>query len=369
MFELKAESGGARSGILNTKYRKVETPFYMPVGTKVAVKNMLPEDLYAVNTEAIICNAFLLSLRPGTEVIKNAGGIHRYMNFNRCIFTDSGGFQVLSRSMLVDRTERAVRFKDPFSGVKHTLTPERSIQIQHDLGADVAMCLDDVPHYGNDYGYIADSTRRTHDWAERCVAAKKYTDDKQLLFGITQGGTFKDLREKSARKINSLDVDGVALGGLAIGEPGEATVQALRWQLPLIDRDKPRYFMGLGSPDTMLEAVELGCDIFDSVYPTKNARRGTLFTRSGPIKISAGRYKQDFGPIEEGCRCYTCRNFSKSYVGHLLFVRETLGLRLATIHNLHFMQKLMEDIRKSTKANDFARFKADFLKNYRPKTL
>ncbi|MBW3010678.1 tRNA guanosine(34) transglycosylase Tgt [Candidatus Woesearchaeota archaeon] len=369
MFELKAESGGARCGILHTKHGKVESPFYMPVGTKVAVKNMLPEELYAMNVNAIICNAFILSLRPGIDIIKDAGGIHNYMKFNRCIFTDSGGFQVLSKSMLVEVNDRAVRFKDPFSGVKHTLTPEKSIQIQHDLGADVAMCLDDVPHYGRDYDYIAGSVKRTHLWAERCITAKKYTDDKQLLFGITQGGTFKDLREKSAKKMNELKIDGVAFGGLAIGESQKETVQALKWQLPLIDKNKPRYFMGLGSPDTMLHAIELGCDIFDSVYPTKNARRGTLFTREGPIKIGAGKYKRDFGPVEEDCKCYTCRNFSKSYVGHLLFVKETLGMRLATIHNLHFMQKLFEDIREAIKANEFAQFKAEFLKNYRPKAL
>ncbi|MCK4670147.1 MAG: tRNA guanosine(34) transglycosylase Tgt [Nanoarchaeota archaeon] len=367
MFELKAESGGARCGVLHTKHGKVESPFYMPVGTKAAVKNMLPEELYRMNVNAIICNAFILSLRPGIDIIKQGGGIHKYMNFDRCIFTDSGGFQVLSKTMLVDLNDRAIRFRDPFSGVKQTLTPEKSIQIQHGLGADVAMCLDDVPHYGRDYDYIAGAVKRTHAWAERCIVAKKYTDEKQLLFGITQGGTFKDLREKSAKKINEMKLDGVAFGGLAIGESKEQAVQALNWQLPHIDKDKPRYFMGLGSPDTILEAIDIGCDIFDSVYPTKNARRGTLFTGNGPIKISS--FKRDYGPIEEGCECYTCKNFSRSYVAHLLFVKETLGLRLATIHNLHFMQKMIEDARTAIKNNEFSTFKQEFLKRLKPKAL
>ncbi|MBW3017626.1 tRNA guanosine(34) transglycosylase Tgt [Candidatus Woesearchaeota archaeon] len=373
MFEITAQDREARTGLLHTAHGKLKTPFYMPVGTKASVKNISPEELKSFNTECIICNAFHLLLSPGSKVIQEFGGLHRYMNWEKGIFTDSGGFQVLSEEFLLERNDKRILFQDTINNRKHELTPEDSMQIQLELGSDVAMALDDVPHFGKDYDYIQDATRRTHLWAERCLEEHNRLkeigiakiNNKQLLFGITQGGTFPDLRKASAKKINELDFDGIAFGGLCIGEEMQKTFDMVRLQIPLLGKEKARYVMGMGTPEEILECISMGIDCFDSIFPTQNARRGSLFTKKGIMHLNKGRFKYDFNAIDEDCECYTCKNFSRSYVYHLLDTKELFGLRLATIHNLHFIQKLVTDARAAIEENRFEKYKKEFLAEYK----
>lgn len=362
MFQIKHEEEGARTGVLKLNSGKVRTPFFMPVGTKAAVKNITPEMLRETGTECLISNAFILSLRPGAKVINEVGGIHKYMRWKRGIFTDSGGFQILSKDFLIKKSDQGVKFRDPYSGKKDVFTPEDSIDIQNKIGSDVAMCLDDVPHYGRSEEYHADTVARTARWALRCKEA--HDNPKQLLFGIAQGGTHNDLRKKSAEMINSIGFDGYALGGLCLGESKTELKKSIVAQNSGFDADKPKYVMGMGSPDDIIEAVSLGIDCFDSIYPTQNARRGSLFTKQGTLKMGSGKYKNDYRPIEEGCKCYTCKNYTRSYVHHLLTVHETLGLTLAALHNITFMQNFMKEIRDAIKKGEFADYRKEFLKNY-----
>ncbi|MBD3259038.1 tRNA guanosine(34) transglycosylase Tgt [Candidatus Woesearchaeota archaeon] len=372
MFEITSQDGEARTGLLHTKHGRLKTPFYMPVGTKASVKNISPKELADFKTESIICNAFHLLLSPGSKVIQEFGGLHRYMNWEKGIFTDSGGFQVLSEEFLLERNDKRILFQDKKNNRKHELTPEDSMQIQSELGSDVAMALDDVPHFGRDYDYIKDATRRTHLWAERCLKEhdrlKKENiasiNPKQLLFGITQGGTFPDLRKASAKKINALEFDGIAFGGLCIGEKMEKTFEMIKMQIPLLDKNKARYVMGMGTPQEILESISMGIDCFDSIFPTQNARRGSLFTKNGILHLNKGRFKYDFDPVEKDCECYACRNFSRSYIYHLLETKELFGLRLATIHNLHFIQKVVTDARTAIEENRFEKYKKEFLFSY-----
>ena len=362
MFTIKKTDGKARTGVLKLNSCVVNTPFFMPVGTKGTVKNLTPEQVLETGTECLISNAFIISLRPGVDVIEGQGQIHEFMKWSRGIFTDSGGFQILSKDFLVRKNEKGVYFRDPYSGTKGLFTPEDSVSIQNKIGSDVAMCLDDVPHYGKDREYMEDTLVRTTAWAARCKKAHK--NSKQLLFGICQGGTYSDLRERSAKEINSIGFDGYAFGGLCIGESKKELVKAIESSVSQFDDDKPRYVMGMGSPDDIVVAVGLGCDCFDSIYPTQNARRGSLFTREGTIKIGAGKYKHDSSPIDKKCKCYACKNFSRSYIRHLLATHEQLGKTLAAIHNITFMQELMKDIREAISSGNYSEFQEEFLKKY-----
>lgn len=363
-FQLKDSDSksAARTGILKTRHGKIQTPFFMPIATKGAFKIMRQEDLTKMGVESLISNSFILYLKPGLEVLDKFKGIHKFMNWNKCIFTDSGGFQVLSKGFLHSLDEKGAVFKNPYTNQKELLRPEDAVQIQQRVGSDVAMALDDVPHYGNDKDYVAEATRITHLWAQRCIDA--HTDKKQLLFGICQGGVFKDLREKSAKFIDSLGFDGVALGGLGIGEGRENMYKAVKFAIPKISVDKPKYLMGVGSPEDILESVSLGVDCFDSRYPTQNARHGTLFTKYGNINIEKSVYREDTGPIDAGCNCYVCKNFSRAYIHHITKTKEPIREYLNSIHNLTFIQDLVVDIRKSIEEENFVKFRKEFLKDF-----
>lgn len=362
MFKVTHESGSARVGKLKLRSKTVNTPFFMPVGTKATVKNLSPRQLEKTGTECIIANSFVLSLRPGEDLIKKFGGLHKFMHWKKGIFTDSGGFQAGSKDFLLKITDEGIHFRNPYTSSKELLTPEKAVKIQEALGSDVAMMLDDMPHPTSNKEVVKQSVERTHAWAKRCLDAKQ--DKKQLLFGISQGGVYKDLREHSAKTINSMPFDGLAIGGLAIGETKIQMFDALKATLPHYDKKRPRYMMGLGSPEDIVVAVEHGVDCFDSIYPTQNARRATILTFDGPVHYKTAKYAKDFSPLEKDCDCYTCKNFTKAYVHHLLKTHENFGLTLATIHNVRFMQRLMEKIREAIKEDKYSKFKKNFLKRY-----
>jgi queuine tRNA-ribosyltransferase len=361
-FKILAEDGNARTGLLKTMHGNISTPFYMPVGTKASIKNLSPEMLAATGTECIIANSFVLSLRPGVEVIRTHGGIHKFMNWPKGIFTDCGGFQAGSESFFVSMSDAGIRFKNPYDGKLMTLSPEDSVRIQEDIGSDVAMCLDDMPHPTWQHSKVKESVDRTHAWAARCLSAKK--DNKQLLFGISQGGVYRDLREFSAKTIDALGFDGIAIGGLAIGETKAQMHDALTAALPFCSKEKPRYVMGLGSPEDMVAAVGMGIDCFDSIYATQTARRGGILTLTGRLNIKNAAFKRDNHPLENGCDCYACKKFSRAYVHHLLEVYENFGFTLASIHNIRFMQRLLAGLREAIKKERFGEFKTEFLKSY-----
>ncbi len=363
MFKIISEENDARSGKLKTKHGTIETPFFMPIATKGTAKQVSSEELKQLGSEAIIANAFILHLKPGLEVLNKFKGLHKFMNWDKVIFTDSGGFQILSKSFLHSADEKGVYFKNPFDNSKNFFTPESIMEIEKQIGADVAMALDFVPHYGNNKDYIAECTRITHLWAERCI--KSHDSNKQLLFGICQGGTFKELREKSSKFINSLDFDGIALGGLGIGEGRELMYNTVKLSVKHLDENKPRYLMGIGSPEDLLEAISLGIDCFDSRFPTMNARHGGIFTSKGKINIEKAEYKYDTYPLDEDCKCYTCKNFSKAYIHHLYKTYEPIRDRYGNIHNLFFIQNLIKNVRKAIKNNEFKDFKKEFFRNYK----
>lgn len=363
MFKLITEDSGARIGKLITNHGTIETPFFMPIATKGTAKQVSNDELKQIGSEAIIANAFVLYLKPGLDVIKKFKGIHNFMKWNKVIFTDSGGFQILSKTFLHEYNDKGVYFKNPFDGSKKFLTPEDIIKIEENIGGDVIMTLDFVPHYGKDKGYIAESVRITHLWAEKCLKAHK--DKKQLLFGICQGGTFRDLREKSTKFINNLDFDGVALGGLGIGEGRKLMFDTIKFSMKFIGIDKPRYLMGVGSPEDIIEAIGAGIDCFDSRFPTMNARHGGIFTSKGKINIERSIYRNDKNPLDENCECYACKNFSKAYIHHLYRTYEPIRDRYGNIHNLFFIQNLINECKKAIKNNEFVNFKKEFLKEYK----
>jgi len=363
IMKIIAEDGDSRTGELKTAHGRLKTPFFMPVATKANVKTITPEELKKMDISCVISNAFILSLKPGVDIIAEHGGIHDFMRWNRGIFTDSGGFQILNPDFLLGKEDRGVIFRNIYTGKKQLFTPEISVEIQNRLSSDVAMCFDDVPHHDAKKEEIKASIKRTHYWAERCLDA--HTNRKQLLFGIAQGGIFSDLRKISGKAIDSLDFDGIAIGGLCIGESKKHMFKALDAQLPVLDKEKPRYLMGVGSPEDIIEAIERGVDIFDSVYPTRNARRGSLLTSKGQIKITNKKYRDSKEPIDECCSCYTCRNYTKAYISHLIREQELLGLRLATIHNLHFLSSFIKEVRQEIKEGNLKNFKKHFLKSYK----
>jgi len=359
MFKIITQDKTARLGILEVNGRKAETPFFMPVSTKLTTKLVSLKEVSDIGYKSIICNGFILYLNPGVNLIKKNGGMHNFTNFKDLIFTDSGGFQMIM-NFENKRSDKGVVFINPINGEKHFVTPEIAVKFQEDLGADCLMCLDDLPKHGTKKEEVIESLRRTHLWAERCKKSHK----TGLLFGIIQGSIFKDLRKESAKFIDSLNFDGISIGGLCIGEGREKMFEMTKIVVDNVSREKPLYLMGVGSPEDILEAVDLGVDIFDSKFPAEIARRESLFTLNGRIDISKKIFKEDFNPIEKNCNCETCKNFSRAYLHHLVKIKEPLAKRLSTLHNLQFISDLMNNIRTSIKENEFQTFKKEFLKNY-----
>lgn len=364
----KDSSTKARTGILKTKSGSIETPFFMPVATKTAVKHISVEDLESMGAKAIISNAFILSLQPGQEIIKKFKGIGNFMNFPGIVFTDSGGFQMYSQSLYLGSNEHGINFRNPFSGEKIFMTPEKNMQIQLALGSDVAMCLDSMPLIEESKNAISNAVRKTYNWAKICKLShdkmQKNKKNKQLLFGIIQGGIHNDLRERSAKELLSLDFPGYSIGGLALGETKEQEYEMIDIVKSILPEDKPVYLMGAGDALEILEAISRGIDIFDSRFPTQNARRGSLFTKKGRITITNSKYKEDSSPIDKNCKCFVCQNHSKAYIRHLLIQEEGLGLRLASYHNLFFLQELIRDAKKAIRENKFRSFLESFKKSY-----
>ena len=353
----------ARLGELETPHGIIETPIFMPVGTRATVKAMTPEEVRDLGAQIILSNTYHLYLKPGHELIKEAGGLHKFMNWQKPILTDSGGFQVFSLGDLRKITEEGVEFRSHIDGSKHFISPEKSIEIQNYLGSDIMMAFDECTPYPSTYEYAKKSMERTSRWAKRC---KDYHKEwkKQGLFGIIQGGMYKDLREQSAKEIIHIGFPGYAIGGLSVGEPKDLMYEILEFTAPLLPRDKPRYLMGVGTPDYLFEAVINGIDMADCVLPTRIARNGTTITSQGRLTIRNAKYAKDFSKLDPECDCYTCKNYSRAYIRHLFNVNEILGARLATIHNLYFLIKLMENIRNAIKEDRLLEYKEEFYKKY-----
>ena len=354
---------GARLGRLHTPHGVIETPIFMPVGTQATVKAMTPEELKDIGSQIILSNTYHLYMRPGHDLIERAGGLHKFMNWDKPILTDSGGFQVFSLGPLRKIKEEGVEFRSHLDGSKHFLSPEKAIEIQNALGSDIIMAFDECAPYPADRQYVKNSLERTTRWLERCKAAHKYSE-RQALFGIVQGGMYKELREQSAREITAIDLPGYAIGGLSVGEPKEMMYEVLDYTVPLLPEDKPRYLMGVGSPDDLLEGVLRGIDMFDCVLPTRIARNGTAMTSQGKVVVRNASYAEDFTSLDPECDCYTCRNYTKAYLRHLIKCNEILGARLLTIHNLHFLLKLMENVRGAIKEDRLLDYKKDFFEKY-----
>lgn len=364
-FELikEAKDCKARLGKLYTPHGIIETPVFMPVGTRATVKAMTPEEVKALGAQIILSNTYHLYLRPGHELIKEVGGLHKFMNWHGPILTDSGGFQVFSLGELRKIKEEGVEFKSHIDGSNHFISPEKAIEIQNALGSDIMMCFDECTPYPCSYEYAKASMERTTRWAKRCKEFHKDWD-KQGLFGIVQGSVYRDLREKSAEDLVNMDFSGYAVGGLSVGEPKELMCEVLDYTVPLLPKNKPRYLMGVGTPDYLFEAVIRGIDMADCVLPTRIARNGTVLTSRGKLVIRNAKYAKDFSKLDPECDCYTCTNYSRAYIRHLFNVNEILGARLATIHNLHFLIKLMDNIRQAIKEDRLMEYKDEFYKKY-----
>lgn len=355
---------GARRGRIYTPHGIIETPVFMPVGTQATVKSLTPEDLKEkVNAEIILSNTYHLYLRPGQDIVKMAGGLHKFMNWDRPILTDSGGFQVFSLGALRKITEEGVEFKSHLDGSKHIFTPESVMKTEEDLGADIIMAFDECVGYPATYEYTRNSMERTTRWAARCKEAHKNVEE-QSLFGIVQGGMYKDLREKSAKDLVEMDFPGYAVGGLSVGEDFETMKDILKYTTPLLPKNKPRYLMGVGSPDYLLEAVLAGIDMCDCVLPTRIARNGTAFTSHGKVVVRNATYEKDFTTLDPECDCYTCKNYTKAYIRHLIKANEILGVKLLSIHNLKFLTNLMKNVKIEIENDNFGNFKAEFYKKY-----
>lgn len=354
---------GARLGKVHTPHGSFDTPIFMPVGTLATVKTMSPEELVEMNAQIILSNTYHLWLRPGEDIVKEAGGLHNFMNWDRPILTDSGGFQVFSLSKIRDITEEGVHFRHHLSGEKLFFSPEKAMQVQNDLGPDIMMVLDECPPYPATYEYMEKSVNRTSRWAERCLEAHQRKED-QALFGIIQGGEFNDLRKQSVRDLTSLDFPGYAIGGLSVGEPKDIMYNVLEATTPIMPPDKPRYLMGVGSPDSLIEGAIRGVDMFDCVLPTRIARNGTCMTSKGRLVVRNAKYARDFSPVDENCDCYTCRNYTRSYIRHLINTNEIFGFRLTTYHNLYFLLELMKQVRTAICEDRLGDFREAFFENY-----
>ncbi len=362
-FKLLNKEKKTRRGELKTTHGTLQTPFFMTVGTQGVIKGGLTaKDIEELQGQIILSNTYHLHLRPGEEIVKKLGGLHGFMNWNKPTLTDSGGFQVFSLAEIRKINKKGVEFKSHLNGEKIFISPEKSIQIQNDLGADIIMAFDECAPYPCEYDYAAQSLKITHEWEKRSLEA--HQNKKQLIFGIVQGSVYEDLRIKSAQYLSKLNFDGYAIGGLAVGEPTEKMYKMIEAVEPYLPDNKPRYLMGVGTPENILEAVERGIDMFDCVMPTRNARHGSLFTKDGLIRIKGAKFKEDQKPIEENCKCPTCQNHSRAYLRHLFNAGEISAMRLATIHNLHFYLKLMSKIRKSIEENNFSQFKKNFLTRF-----
>ena len=353
----------ARLGKIYTNRGIIETPIFMPVGTRATVKAMNVDELKEIGSQIILGNTYHLYLRPGQEIIRAAGGLHKFMNWDRPILTDSGGFQVFSLGAIRKITEEGVMFRSHIDGSKHFISPEKSMKIQNDLGSDIMMAFDECAPYPASYDYVKNSMERTIRWLKRCKEYHKNTEN-QALFGIIQGGMYKDLRKISAIETCSMDLPGYAVGGLSVGEPKDVMVEYLNYTTEFMPEDKPRYLMGVGTPDYLFEAVEAGIDMADCVLPTRLGRNGTAITTYGKVVIKNAKYAKDFTPLDETCDCYACKNHTKAYIRHLMNVNEILGARLLSTHNLRFLLKTMENIRQAIREDRFLEYKKEFYKNY-----
>ncbi|MCD8209596.1 MAG: tRNA guanosine(34) transglycosylase Tgt [Coprobacillus sp.] len=352
----------ARAGILHTPHGDVEVPMFMPVGTQGTVKTLSPEEVKSLGAGFILANTYHLALRPGEDIIEQAGGLHKYMNWDGPILTDSGGFQVFSLASRRSIKEDGVEFRNHLNGDKMFFSPEKVIEIQQKIGSDVMMVLDECIPYPVKYRYAKESTERTIRWAKRCKDAQ--TSKNQALFGIVQGGEFEDLRKMCSKQLAELDFKGYAIGGTSIGEPKDVYSKMVDYSLTYLPEDKPRYIMGVGSIDFILEGIEKGCDMFDCVLPTRLARHGALMTSHGRVNIRDAQYKADFTPLDDECDCYTCTHYTKSYLRHLYVSDESFGKRLLSIHNVRFLIHLMEEARTAIKEDRFTEFKDEWLKKY-----
>ncbi len=352
---------GARRGVVHTPHGDIQTPIFMPVGTQATVKSMTVEELKENGAQIILSNTYHLYLRPGERIVKEAGGLHNFMRWDRPILTDCGGFQVFSLSDLRTISEDGVEFKSHLDGSKHFFSPEKVMQIEEDLGADIIMSFDECCPYPSTYEYTKNSMERTTRWAKRCKEAHK---TNQALFGIIQGGFYEDLREKSAKDLIELDFPGYAIGGISVGEPKEEFIKMLKFTAPLMPENKPRYLMGVGTPDYLLEAAMAGIDMCDCVLPTRIARNGTAMTSHGKVVVRNATYAEDFTPLDPECDCYTCKNYTRAYIRHLVKCNEILGVRLLSIHNIKFLTNLMERVRIEIENDNLANFVKEFYKKY-----
>ncbi|NRF91406.1 tRNA guanosine(34) transglycosylase Tgt [Paenibacillus frigoriresistens] len=357
------KQSGARLGRVHTPHGVIETPAFMPVGTQATVKTMSPEELKTMDAQIILSNTYHLFIRPGHDIVKAAGGLHKFMNWDRPILTDSGGFQVFSLSNMRKITEEGVQFKSHLNGDKLFLSPEKAMEIQNALGSDIMMAFDECPPFPAEYEYVKKSLERTTRWAERCLQSHNRPND-QGLFAIIQGGMHEDLRRLSAEQLTSMDFPGYAIGGLSVGEPKHLMYEVLDYTTPLMPANKPRYLMGVGSPDALIEGAIRGIDMFDCVLPTRIARNGTCMTSEGRLVIRNAKHATDFGPLDPKCTCYTCTNYSRAYIRHLIKADETFGIRLTTIHNLHFLLQLMRDVRGAIQEDRLLDFRDEFFAAY-----
>jgi len=364
-FELLKTDGRSRGrrGKLHTPRGTVETPVFMPVGTAATVKSVKPEDVADTGADIILSNTYHLYLRPGHEIVREAGGIHKFMNWNGAVLTDSGGFQVFSLASLRKITEEGVQFRSHIDGSSHMLSPEKSMEIQHALGADIIMAFDECAPYPADRQYVQNSLERTTRWLARCKEVHQNTEN-QSLFGIMQGGMYDDLRYESAMGITELDLPGYAIGGLSVGEPKDVMYEVLEHCVGHLPKEKPRYLMGVGSPDCLFEGVERGVDMFDCVLPTRNARHGTAMTSRGRISIKNAQYERDFTPLDPECDCYTCQNYSRAYLRHLFKANEMLLSTLLSTHNIYFLVRVMKKIREAIEEDRFIEYKKEFYDQY-----
>ena len=358
-------NSNARYGTLETNYGIYETPMFMPVGTQATVKTLSVEELKAINSGVILSNTYHLWLRPGEDIVDKAGGLHKFMNWDGPILTDSGGFQVFSLAKKKDISEEGVYFNSHIDGKRIFLTPEKSIEIQNKLDSDIAMSFDECPPYPVTHDYMKKSVERTLRWAKRGKDAHK--NERQSLFGIVQGGEFEDLREYSAKETVKIDFDGYSIGGTSVGEGKETMYKMIDYSIKYLPMDKPRYLMGVGEPCDIFEGVMRGIDVFDCVLPTRLARHAHAFTLDGKINLKNAKYKEDFTPVDNECDCYCCKNYTKAYIRHLIVANETLGQRLLSIHNLRFLIKITENIRESIKEDRFLEYKEEFINRYKNK--
>ncbi|PIZ72819.1 tRNA guanosine(34) transglycosylase Tgt [Candidatus Peregrinibacteria bacterium CG_4_10_14_0_2_um_filter_43_11] len=374
MFKYIQTSGKARRGTLKTAHGEIQTPFFMTIGTAGAVKGLLPSEVRALGGQIILSNTYHLHLRPGEDIVAKAGGLHKFMNWDGPILTDSGGYQVFSLAKIRKLKDDGVEFQSHLNGETIFLTPEKAIEIQMKLGSDIMMVLDECPAADADRTYVEKSLKLTTDWAKRCQtffiknrrdAPWRVSTNPSGLFGIVQGGMHHDLRKQSAQQLVDIGFDGYAIGGLSVGEPNATMYNMIDATVPHLPTDKPRYLMGVGTPQDIVEAVERGIDMFDCVLPTRNARHGHLFTSQGIVRIKNEQYKNDFTPLDPECQCLACTQFTKAYLRHLFMAKEILSLRLNTLHNVAFYLNLMKQIRAAIENDRFGEFKKEFLDNFK----